>query len=222
LLIETAGQYSTFSEEAASRSGQLKALEEGGFLAEQQDPGSMRVEPQQVRRGVMIAPASRTSYRGVTGRPGEGLYGTVQPVPAQQLEVGTAETFGTGAVRASKDIKTDIGEERGVTKPERYFSKLSPEGRETPEGFVYTGLAMSEPTRVSQRELVAEALQQATASPEGDVPIPPSLRELTERQSTPVARRSLGASQDIMRIMKSAPPEKAQQLVAEYISKLQG
>ena len=216
------GEAERFSEEAASRSGQLKALEEGGFLAEQQDPGSMRVEPQQVRRGVMIAPASRTSYRGVTGRPGEGLYGTVQPVPAQQLEVGTAETFGTGAVRASKDIKTDIGEERGVTKPERYFSKLSPEGRETPEGFVYTGLAMSEPTRVSQRELVAEALQQATASPEGDVPIPPSLRELTERQSTPVARRSLGASQDIMRIMKSAPPEKAQQLVAEYISKLQG
>ena len=77
--------------------------------------------------------------------------------------------------------------------------KISPEGRETPEGFVYTGTAMTQPSKLSQRELIAEAMQQATASPEGDVPIPPSIEKLTERQATPAAQRSLIASEAMRR-----------------------
>ena len=92
-----------FSEvKMASKTGRLTALEEGGFLEAQQDPGTIRTEPQQARIGSMISPASKTSYRGVTGRPGEGLYGLIPPIPSQQVAPGMAETFGPGSIKASK------------------------------------------------------------------------------------------------------------------------
>jgi len=129
-----------FSEEQASRSGQLKALEEVGFLEEQVDPGELRAQPRQVQPGVMIRPASRTSYRGMTGRPGVGIYGEQAP--------GTAGTpgFGAGAVEASKVIKTE-GEERGVTTPRKFIPGVDDPATQTPEGFVYTEEAMTQPTQ---------------------------------------------------------------------------
>lgn len=54
-----------------------------------------------------------------------------------------------------------------------------------------------EPTRVTQRELVEEALSKSTADPYGDVPIPPSISELTEQQLTPERKKSVLMSEAI-------------------------
>jgi hypothetical protein len=209
-----------FSEEAASRSGQLKALEEGGFLEEQVDPGQVRTEPRTVKYGMMVRPASKTSYRGVTGLPGTGVYGTIPGIAPKQVAVGSAEPFGAGAVRASKVTRSDIGESRGVTTPLQFTPGESIVGRETPEGFTYTGTAMSQPTRVSQRELVEEAMAKSTADPYGDVPVPPSISELTEQDVNAQRLKSVDVSRNIMNIMKSAPPDKAQALVNQYVQSL--
>jgi hypothetical protein len=129
-----------FSEEQSSRSGRLSALEQGGFLEEQIDPGQLRVEPVQVRPGVMIRPASKTSYRGITGRPGFGIYGEQAP------GVAGSPGFGAGAVEARKEIKVE-GEERGITTPRAFVPEFdAPEAR-TPEGFVYTEEALTRPTQ---------------------------------------------------------------------------
>lgn len=129
-----------FSEEQASRSGQLQALEQGGFLEERADPGELRVQPRQVQSGTMVRPASKTSYRGMTGRPGVGIYGEQAP--------GTAGTpsFGAGAVEASKIIQTE-GEERGITTPRKFIPGVDDPATQTPEGFVYTEEAMTQPTQ---------------------------------------------------------------------------
>ena len=209
-----------FSEEAASRSGQLKALEEGGFLEEQVDPGQVRTEPRTVKYGMMVRPASKTSYRGVTGLPGTGVYGTIPGISTKQVAVGSAEPFGAGAVRASKVTRSELGESRGVTTPLQFTPGESIVGRETPEGFTYTGTAMSQPTRVSQRELVEEAMAKSTADPYGDVPVPPSISELTEQDVNAQRLRSVDVSRNIMNIMKSAPPDKAQALVNQYVQSL--
>jgi hypothetical protein len=209
-----------FSEEAASRSGQLKALEEGGFLEEQVDPGQVRTEPRTVKYGTMVRPASKTSYRGVTGLPGTGVYGTIPGVALKQVAVGSAEPFGAGAVRASKVTRSELGESRGITTPLQFTPGESVGGRETPEGFTYTGTAMSQPTRVSQRELVEEAMAKSTADPYGDVPVPPSISELTEQDVNAQRLKSVDVSRNIMNIMKSAPPDKAQALVNQYVQSL--
>jgi hypothetical protein len=209
-----------FSEEAASRSGQLKALEEGGFLEEQVDPGQVRTEPRTVKYGTMVRPASKTSYRGVTGLPGIGVYGTIPGVALKQVAVGSAEPFGAGAVRASKVTRSELGESRGITTPLQFTPGESVGGRETPEGFTYTGTAMSQPTRVSQRELVEEAMAKSTADPYGDVPVPPSISELTEQDVNAQRLKSVDVSRNIMNIMKSAPPDKAQALVNQYVQSL--
>tara|TARA_R110000868_G_scaffold214123_2_gene464238 strand:- start:1034 stop:3190 length:2157 start_codon:yes stop_codon:yes gene_type:complete len=129
-----------FSEEQSSRSGRLSALEQGGFLEEQIDPGQIRAEPRQVRPGVMVRPASKTSYRGMTGRPGFGIYGEQAP------GVAGSPGFGAGAVEAKKEIKVE-GEERGVTTPRAFIPGFdAPEAR-TPEGFVYTEEALLRPTQ---------------------------------------------------------------------------
>jgi hypothetical protein len=129
-----------FSEEAASRSGQLKALEEGGFLEEQVDPGQIRTEPRQSAPGVMVRPSSKTSYRGMTGRPGVGIYGEQGPGKAGDLD------FGAGAVEAKKEIKVE-GEERGVTTPRPFIFGVDDPQTRTPEGFVYTEEALTQPTQ---------------------------------------------------------------------------
>ena len=129
-----------FSEEQASRSGRLSTLEQGGFLEEQIEPGQLRVEPRQVRPGVMVRPASKTSYRGMTGRPGFGIYGEQAPGAAG------SPGFGAGAVEARKEIKVE-GEERGVTTPRAFVPGFDAPETRTPEGFVYTEEALIRPTQ---------------------------------------------------------------------------
>ena len=131
-----------FSEEMSSKSGRIKALEEGGFLEEQIDPGQLRTEAKQVRPGVMVRPASRTSYRGMTGRPGVGIYG--EQAPGRPGEPG----FGAGAIEAKKEIKVE-GEERGVTTPRSFTPGADLPEYRTPEGFVYTEEAMTKPTKAT-------------------------------------------------------------------------
>jgi hypothetical protein len=57
--------------------------------------------------------------------------------------------------------------------------------------------ATTRPTQMTMNELIGEGLEQAYASPEGDVPIPPSLEQMTERVPTLAAKRSLQASQAV-------------------------
>lgn len=129
-----------YAEEISSRAGKIKALEEGGFLEEQVDPGQLRTEPRQVRPGVLIQPASRTSPRGMTSRPGMGIYGEQGPGARGSLD------FGQGAVEVQKIIKNE-GEERGVTTPRAFTSGLDDPQTLTPEGFVYTEEALTQPTK---------------------------------------------------------------------------
>lgn len=136
------GEAERFAEEQSSRSGKLHSLEQGGFLEQQVDPGELRTEPRTVRPGVMVSPASKTSYRGVIGRPGYGIYG-------EQAGGRAGEpVFGAGAVEASKEIKTE-GEERGVTTPRKYIPGLDDPRTQTPEGFVYTEEALTRPTKAA-------------------------------------------------------------------------
>jgi hypothetical protein len=126
------------------------------------DPSSrLREEPRVVQRGMMISPASKTSYRGITGRPDIGIYGQV---PGGRL--GNLE-FGPGAVEASKVIINE-GEERGVTTPRRFNPNFDLPKMETPEGFVYTEAALERPTRVrfSRTPLVQEATPERLESVE--------------------------------------------------------
>jgi len=53
------------------------------------------------------------------------------------------------------------------------------------------------PTQMTMKEFVQEGLEQSVASPEGDVPIPPSFEEMTEKLPTLKAKRSLQASQAV-------------------------
>ena len=84
----------------------------------------------------------------------------------------------------------------------RLFAEYDPEGQTGSTLGVYgveqTSRRSGEstrPTQMTMNELTREGLEQATASPEGDVPIPPSLEQMTERKPTSVARRSIDASQ---------------------------
>ena len=64
------------------------------------------------------------------------------------------------------------------------------------------------PTQMTMRELVREGMEQAVASPEGDVPIPPSLQQMTERIPTSTAKRSLQASEIVRRaIIEGRDPQ---------------
>ena len=58
------------------------------------------------------------------------------------------------------------------------------------------------PTQMTMRELVQEGLEQATTSPEDQVPIPPSLKQLTERTPTSSARSSINMSQAVLKAAK--------------------
>lgn len=93
----------------------------------------------------------------------------------------------------------DLGPKRGGG---RIMAEFDPEGQTgSTKGFYGVEQtdrrsgATTRPTQVTMNELVREGLEQAAASPEGDVPIPPSLTQMTERRPTSSAKRSLEASQ---------------------------
>jgi len=87
---------------------------------------------------------------------------------------------GGGRLVAEYDPEGQTGSTRGVYGVEQ-TSRRSGES--------------TRPTQMTMNELTREGLEQATASPEGDVPIPPSLEQMTERKPTSAARRSIDASQ---------------------------
>lgn len=136
-------------------------MSQPGLAIPESEPTVFREEPKAAPRGVMISPASKTSYRGTTGRPDIGIYGQV---PGGRL--GNIE-FGPGAVEASKVIINE-GEERGVTTPRRFNPNIDLPEMETPEGFTYTEAALERPTRVrfSRTPLVQEATPERLESVE--------------------------------------------------------
>ena len=87
---------------------------------------------------------------------------------------------GGGRLVAEYDPEGQTGSTRGVYGVEQ-TSRRSGES--------------TRPTQMTMNELVREGLGQAAASPEGDVPIPPSLEQMTERRPTAAARRSIESSQ---------------------------
>lgn len=105
------------------------------------------------------------------------------------------ETLELRAGRPSVDIEPKTGGGRLV-------GEYDPEGQTGSTRGIYgveqtsrRSGSSTRPTQMTMNELVREGLEQAAASPEGDVPIPPSLEQMTERRPTSVARRSIDASQ---------------------------
>lgn len=182
-----------YAEELSSKAGRLQSLEQGGFLEREIDPGELRGEPRQVRKGVMVSPASKTSYRGVIGRPGYGIYG-------EQAggRVGTP-VFGAGAVEAAKEIKTE-GESRGVTTPRKFLVGIDDPRAETPEGFVYTEEAMMRPS-------------QAAGGYKKYGTQPPTPRES--------AKESLDVSSEILRLQREQGQQAAQDFLDKMMEERQ-
>lgn len=87
---------------------------------------------------------------------------------------------GGGRLFAEYDPESQTGSTRGIYGVEQTSRRSGTTTR---------------PTQMTMNELVREGLEQASASPEGDVPLPPSLEQMTERKSTSAARRSIDASQ---------------------------
>lgn len=94
------------------------------------------------------------------------------------------------------------------TKGGRYFAEYDPEGQTGSTKGIYgveqtskRSSASTRPTELTMSELVREGMEQATASPEGDVPIPPPIEQITERRPTMAAKRSIEASEIVRRAM---------------------
>ena len=91
---------------------------------------------------------------------------------------------GGGRLVSEYDPKGQSGSTRGVYGIEQTSRRSSP---------------TTQPTEMTMDELIREGLEQARSSPEGDVPIPPFLSELTEQQVTPQRRSSVNMSEAILR-----------------------
>lgn len=94
------------------------------------------------------------------------------------------------------------------TKGGRFFAEYDPEGQTGSTKGIYgveqtrkQSSALTRPTELTMSELVREGMEQAVASPEGDIPIPPSVEQITERRPTAVAKRSIEASEIVRRAM---------------------
>jgi len=91
---------------------------------------------------------------------------------------------GGGRLVSEYDPEGQSGSTRGIYGIEQTSRRSSP---------------TTQPTGMTMDELIREGLEQAQASPEGDVPIPPSLSDLTEQQVTPQKRSSVNMSEAILR-----------------------
>jgi hypothetical protein len=101
------------------------------------------------------------------------------------------------------------------TRGGRLFAEYDPEGQTGSTKGIYgveqtakQSSAATRPTQLTMSELVREGLEQASASPEGDVPLPPSISQITERRPTAAAKRSLEASEIVRRaIIEGRDPQ---------------
>lgn len=91
---------------------------------------------------------------------------------------------GGGRLVSEYDPEGQSGSTRGIYGIEQTSRRSSP---------------TTQPTGMTMDELIREGLEQAKASPEGDVPIPPSFSDLTEQQVTPQKRSSVNMSEAILR-----------------------
>jgi hypothetical protein len=103
----------------------------------------------------------------------------------------------TGRSSVDLDPKTGGG---------RLVSEYDPEGQSGSTRGIYgieqtsrRSAPTTQPTGMTMDELIREGMEQAKASPEGDVPIPPSISDLTEQQVTPQKRSSVNMSEAILR-----------------------
>lgn len=197
-------------EDIMSRPG-LQTIESEGV------PPILRNEPAIVSLGTMVSPASKTSYRGITGRPDYGIYGEVPSGKRGYVE------FGPGSVEVSKVIINE-GEERGVTTPRRFEPGYNLAKQETPEGFVYTEEAMQRPTAGTSKTGLENVNDEAVGmmTMVGDPMQRESARaELARRDPEYLQQRvkSGEAGETVRRIMSSGRPD-AQKLVNEYLAKL--
>jgi len=101
--------------------------------------------------------------------------------------------------RSSVDLEPKTGGGRLV-------SEYDPEGQSGSTRGIYgieqtsrRSAPTTQPTGITMDELIREGMEQAKASPEGDVPIPPSISDLTEQQVTPQKRSSVNMSEAILR-----------------------
>lgn len=198
------------AEDIMSRPG-LQIVESEGA------PSVLRQEPAAAPLGKMVSPASKTSYRGITGRPDLGIYGEVPSGKRGYVE------FGPGPVEVSKVIINE-GEERGITTPRRFEPGYNLAKQETPEGFVYTEEAMQRPTagtsKTGLENVGDEVVGMMTMA--GDPTQRESARaELARRDPEYLEQRVEAgkAGETVRRIMSSGRPD-AQKLVNEYLTQL--
>ena len=78
--------------------------------------------------------------------------------------------------------------------------------------------------RYTQDEIESEAMRLAQADPYGDVPMAPEysqvVKSLGTQERKPQGRQYAGISENILRIQRTAPPDKAQSLVNQYLKSL--
>ena len=102
-------------------------------------PLAERAEPETIKPGGYVQPASKTTLRGTTGRPELGIYG---------IESGSTpgrEVWGGGAIETQKVV--EVPGEQPVSRPVSWSaSSYGPEWR-TPEGYVYTEEAAKRPSK---------------------------------------------------------------------------
>lgn len=91
---------------------------------------------------------------------------------------------GGGRLVSEYDPEGQSGSTRGIYGIEQTSRRSSP---------------TTQPTGMTMDELIREGMEQARSSPEGDVPIPPSLSDLTEQQVTPQRRSSVNMSEAILK-----------------------
>lgn len=92
------------------------------------------------------------------------------------------------------------------TKGGRMFAEYDPQGQTGSTKGVYgveqtrrRSSPATRPTQVTTNELIEEALEQAVASPEGDVPIPPPQEQISLKYGPKASQKSLIASEAIRR-----------------------
>lgn len=91
---------------------------------------------------------------------------------------------GGGRLVAEYDPAGQTGSTKGIYGVEQTERRAGPTTR---------------PTRVTTNELIQEALEQSSASPEGDVPIPPPQEQVTRTYGPQASQKSLIASEAIRR-----------------------
>jgi len=150
----------------------------------------------------------------------EGTRAFYEQTPEGKIIPETLEVRGG---RPSIELEAKGGQGRRVAE---YDPSGQTGSRKGPYGIESTkypqATSAQRPTQYTTNELVQEALEQSSASPEGDVPIPPPEDRVSRIYGPKASQKPLEASEKIRRIRATNSPERAQSLVAKYLRDLQG